>query len=111
MLTHEEVLPHLARDRRPHFERVVVGAADNQVSAELQTRDHVIIVTLQHLREMRTNTRVQSDSVHINMLNAWQSAVYHGFLRVPVPPGVLDAVLTNVGRLPRTDRRARPAAS
>lgn len=38
------VASYLAGDGGPHFERVVVWAADNQVAAELQARDHMIIV-------------------------------------------------------------------
>lgn len=36
---------YLPADGRPDFERVVVGAADDQVSAELQTRDHMVVMT------------------------------------------------------------------
>ena len=39
----------LARHSGPDLQRVVVTSADNSVSGELETRDHVVVVTLEHL--------------------------------------------------------------
>lgn len=51
--------PHLACHRWPHFERVVVGAAHDAVPAELQARDHVVIVALEHLATKNTKQQSQ----------------------------------------------------
>lgn len=42
----------------PHFERVVVRAAHDAVPAELQARDHVVIVALEHLATKDTKATV-----------------------------------------------------
>lgn len=44
---------YLSCDGRPHFERVVVGAADDAVAAELEAGDHMVVVTFQHLKSKR----------------------------------------------------------
>ena len=62
-----------ARHSGPHLERVVVTSADNSVSGKLETRDHVVVVALEHLGGP------------------------HG-LHAPVH---LDVVLTHEARLPR----------
>lgn len=41
---------HLASDRRPHLERVVIRAAHYAVSTELQTGDDMVIMAFQHLQ-------------------------------------------------------------
>lgn len=86
---------HLSRGARPHFERVVVGAADDQVAAELQTCDHMIIVTLQHLQKHTL------DSSHSSAANA---AAHLGLQRVAAPPLGVDALLVDVGGLPGARR-------
>lgn len=49
--------PYLACHCWPHFERVVVGATDDAVPAELQARDDVVIVALEHLATKSTKAR------------------------------------------------------
>lgn len=41
--------PYLSCDGRPDFQCVVVRAADDAVTAELEAGDHMVVVTLQHL--------------------------------------------------------------
>lgn len=48
-----DTAPYLAGDGGPDFERVVIRATDNEVTTELQARDHVVIVTFQHLQRER----------------------------------------------------------
>lgn len=40
---------YLSCNGRPDFQRVVIGAADDAVAAELEAGDHVVVVTFQHL--------------------------------------------------------------
>lgn len=47
---------YLSCDGRPHFERVVVRAADDAVAAELEAGDHMVVVTFQHLKSERDNS-------------------------------------------------------
>lgn len=44
-----QTLTYLSRNGRPDFQRVVVGAADDAVAAELEAGDHVVVVTFQNL--------------------------------------------------------------
>lgn len=72
---------YLPSDGRPDFERVVVGAADNQVAAELETRDHMIIVTFQHLqRETESEGLNDTQSMFTFQIQAAQLNQCH---RVP----------------------------
>lgn len=113
---------HLARDGRPHFERVVVRAADNQVTAELETCNHVIVVAFQHLHTERQADLMTPSSpclhnkytpvtwigVEMSLSVCVCVTVYHGLPCVAVPPVVFDAVLSNIGRFPRTDCSSWP---
>lgn len=66
---------YLSCDSRPHFERVVVGAADDAVAAELEAGDHVVIVTFQHLESEQDNDTVSSAS---NITAADEKLVWRG---------------------------------
>ena len=63
-------LTHLAREHWPHFERVVVWAADNSLTTELQTGNDVVIMSLQYLQAQRTQIKMGLGKVCTQLLNS-----------------------------------------
>lgn len=94
--------PYLPSDGRPDFERVVIRTADDQVAAELEAGDHMIIVAFQLLWKREESVGVYETEAGLFGLS-W-AGWYHGFPRVAHPPVGLYAMLSDVDGFPRAER-------